>query len=142
MFKSRGRKILRDVWGRKARTAMASVSIFIGVLGVVVLISLGDLVTRQLREDKKEQEYRMLDVSLALPGKPEIDNAAYIETLQALPGIESVEGRVFGMLYWKLPGGAKFEDGWLFAAWEPFDEMAIQPLRLIKGVIKLIKTVG
>jgi putative ABC transport system permease protein len=133
MFKSRGRKIFRDVWGRKGRTAMASVSIFIGVLGVVVLISIGDLVTSQLREDKKEQEYAMLQVSLALPGEPELDNAAYIETLKALPGIENVEGRVFGMLFWKRPGDAKFEDGWLFAGWEPFDETAIQPLRLVKG---------
>jgi len=133
MFKSRGRKILRDIWGRKTRTAMASVSIFIGVLGVVALVSIGDLVTRQLREDKKEGEYPMLTVSLELPGKPKVDNAAYIETLKTLPGIETVQGRVVGMLYWKQPGGAKFEDGWLLAAWEPFDEMEIQPLRLIKG---------
>ena len=75
MFKSRGRKILRDIWGRKTRTAMASVSIFIGVLGVVALVSIGDLVTRQLREDKKEGEYPMLTVSLELPGKPKVDNA-------------------------------------------------------------------
>jgi len=124
---------LRDVWGRKGRTAMASIAIFIGVLGVVVLMSIGDLVTSQLRKDKKEQEYRMLDVDLVLPGEPEIDNAAYIERLEALPGVENVEGRVVGPLFWKLPGEAKFEDGWLLAAWEPFDEMAIEPLRLVKG---------
>jgi putative ABC transport system permease protein len=133
MFKSRGRKIFRDIWGRKARTAMASISIFIGVLGVVVLVSIGDLVTTQLRKDKKEQEYRMLEVSLALPGEPELDNAAYIEKLETLPGIENVEGRVFGQLYWKRPGDAKFEDGWLLAAWEPFEEIAIQPQRLVEG---------
>jgi putative ABC transport system permease protein len=133
MFKSRTRKILRDVWGRKGRTAMASIAIFIGVLGVVVLMSIGDLVTKQLREDKKEQEYRMLDVDLVLPGEPEIDNAASIERLEALPGVENVEGRVFGPLFWKRPGEAKFEDGWLLAAWEPFGEMAIEPLRLVEG---------
>jgi putative ABC transport system permease protein len=133
MFKSRTRKILRDVWGRKGRTAMASIAIFIGVLGVVILMSIGDLVTTQLREDKKEQEYRMLDIDLVLPGEPEIDNAAYIKRLEALPGVENVEGRVFGPLFWKRPGEAKFEDGWLLAAWEPFDEMAIEPLRLVKG---------
>ena len=106
MFISRGRKIIRDILGRKGRTAMASISIFIGVLGVVVLMSIGDLVTRQLREDKKEYEYAMLEVSLALPGNPELDNAAYIEMLKTLPGIEKVEGRVVGILYWKLPGDA------------------------------------
>ncbi len=133
MFKSRGRKIFRDIWGRKGRTAMASIAIFIGVLGVVVLMSIGDLVTTQLRKDKKEQEYRMLNVDLVLPGEPEIDNTAYIETLEALPGVENVEGRVFGPLFWKLPGEAKFEDGWLLAAWEPFDELAIEPMRLVEG---------
>ena len=90
MFKSRTRKILRDVWGRKGRTAMASIAIFIGVLGVVILMSIGDLVTTQLRKDKKEQEYRMLHLDLVLPGEPEIDNAAYIESLEALPGVENV----------------------------------------------------
>jgi putative ABC transport system permease protein len=133
MVKSRGRKIFRDVWGRKGRTALASVSIFIGVLGVVVLMSIGDLVTTQLTEDKKQQEYSMLQVSLALPGEPEIDNAAYIETLEALPGIETVEGRVAAPLFWKRPGDVKFEDGWLLAAWEPFGEMAIQPVSLVEG---------
>jgi putative ABC transport system permease protein len=133
MFKSRTRKILRDIWGRKGRTAMASIAIFIGVLGVVILMSIGDLVTKQLREDKKEQDYRMLDVDLVLPGEPELDNAAYIARLKALPGVENVEGRVNGPLFWKLPGEAKFEDGWLLAAWEPFDEMAIEPVRLVKG---------
>jgi putative ABC transport system permease protein len=112
---------------------MASIAIFIGVLGVVILMSIGDLVTTQLRQDKKEQEYRMLDVDLVLPGEPEINNAAYIESLEALPGVENVEGRVSGPLFWKRPGEAKFEDGWLLAAWEPFDEMAIEPLRLVKG---------
>ena len=133
MFKSRGRKIFRDIWGRKARTAMASVSVFIGVLGVVVLVSIGDLVTSQLRADLKENEFSMLEVSLALPGEVEPDNAAYIETLEALPGVENVEGRLFGMLYWKLPGEARFEAGWLLAAWEPFEEMRIEPPRLVKG---------
>jgi putative ABC transport system permease protein len=133
MFRSRARKIFRDIWGRKGRTAMASIAIFIGVLGVVVLMSIGDLVTTQLRKDKKEQEYRMLDVDLVLPGEPEIDNAAYIQRLKALPGVENVEGRVSGPLFWKRPGETKFEDGWLLAAWEPCDEMAIEPLRLVKG---------
>ena len=35
MLRSRWRKIFRDVWARKGRTAMASAAIFVGVLGVV-----------------------------------------------------------------------------------------------------------
>ena len=37
MFRSRTRKILRDIWTRKGRTLLVSIAIFIGVLGVVTL---------------------------------------------------------------------------------------------------------
>ena len=56
MFRSRWRKIFRDVWARKTRTAMASAAIFIGVLGVVALTSMGDLLLSQLKGDIKEEE--------------------------------------------------------------------------------------
>ena len=41
MFRSRWRKVFRDVWARKIRTAMTSIAIFVGVLGVVTLTSWG-----------------------------------------------------------------------------------------------------
>jgi putative ABC transport system permease protein len=133
MFSTRARKIIRDIWGRKGRTAMAATAIFIGVFGVVVLVSIGDLVTKQLQVDKKEEEYPMLQVALSLPGDRQPDNAATIATLEALPGVENVEGRVNGLLFWKLPGDTRFRDGWVLSAWEPFEEIKIQPMRLVDG---------
>ncbi len=50
MFRSRWRKIFRDVWARKSRTVMASAAIFVGVLGVVTLTSLGDLLISLLKQ--------------------------------------------------------------------------------------------
>ncbi len=56
MLRSRWRKVFRDVWARKSRTAMASTAIFVGVLGVVTLSSMGDLLVSQLEGDLKEEE--------------------------------------------------------------------------------------
>ena len=67
MFRSRGRKIFRDVWARKGRTAMASAAIFVGVLGVVTLTSMGDLLVSQLEGDLKEEELPMQAVFVSAP---------------------------------------------------------------------------
>jgi len=53
MFRSRWRKVFRDVWARKSRTILASTAISVGVLGVVTLWSSGDLLVSQLKRDIK-----------------------------------------------------------------------------------------
>ena len=68
MFKSRARKIFRDVWGRKGRTAMASIAIFVGVLGAVVLVSSGDLIVSQLGKDLREEEMAMQQIFVCSSG--------------------------------------------------------------------------
>lgn len=130
MFRSRWRKIFRDVWARKSRTAMASIAIFVGVLGVVTLWSSGDLLITQLKEDLKEEELAMQAVFVSAPGGVEIDNASYLKSLEAFDGVTLVEGRATRPLFWKLPGDAKFEEGFILAAWEPFEQVELQPVRL------------
>ncbi len=130
MFRTRGRKIIRDLWVRKGRTALAATSIFIGVVGVVILISVSDLLIRQLEQDLQEEELAMMQVFLTVPGGTELDNDAYLEQLGALPGVARVEGRATYPLFWKQPGDVRFENGFILAAWEPFEEMQIQPVRL------------
>ena len=98
MLKSRGRKIFRDVWSRKGRTAMASLAIFFGVLGVVILVSVGDLMVSQLKADLKQDELAMQQIFVTLPGGVEPDNAAALEALRALPGVTNVEGRAVAPL--------------------------------------------
>ena len=130
MFRSRWRKIFRDVWARKGRTAMASAAIFVGVLGVVTLTSMGDLLISQLKQDLKEEELPMQSVFVSAPGGAQLDNASYLEALDAFPGVTLVEGRAVRPLSWKLPGRTKFEDGFVLAAWEPFEQIELQPARL------------
>jgi putative ABC transport system permease protein len=133
MIRTRAKKVLRELWERKGRTALASLAIFIGVLGVVVLVSMGDLLTQQFLEDVQEGAIAMQQVALTLPGQPTVDNAAYIANLETLPGVANVEGRVSAPLLWKKPSDAKFKDGSVEAAWEPFDQINIQPMRLVDG---------
>jgi putative ABC transport system permease protein len=130
MLRARWRKILRDVWARKSRAAMASAAIFVGVLGVVTLWSAGDLLTSQLRQDLRADDLPMQAVFVSAPGGADLDNAAYLEALAAVPGVTRVEGRAVRPLAWKPPGAAEFDDGFVLAAWEPFGEIAIQPMRL------------
>ncbi len=130
MFRSRWRKIFRDVWARKARTAMTSIAIFVGVLGVVSLSSSGDLLVSQLKQDLKEDELTMQAIFVSAPSGAQLENASYLQALEAFPGVTLVEGRAVRALSWKLPGDAKFEDGFIVAAWEPFEQIRLQPLRL------------
>ena len=130
MFRSRWRKIFRDVWARKGRTVMASAAIFVGVLGVVTLTSMGDLLVSQLKGDLKEEELPMQAVFVSAPGGAQLDNASYLDALDTFPGVTLVEGRAVRPLSWKMPGDAKFQDGFILAAWEPFEKIVLQPVRL------------
>ena len=51
MNRSTLRKVFGDLWTRKGRTALVSISIFIGVLGVVTLVTAGDLLINILELD-------------------------------------------------------------------------------------------
>lgn len=130
MFRSRWRKIFRDVWARKSRTILASTAIFVGVLGVVTLWSSGDLLISQLSKDLNEDEMAMQQAFVSAPSGADVDNAAYLETLGAFPGVTRVEGRAVMPLAWKLPGEDKFHDAFVLAAWEPFDQIELQPMRV------------
>ena len=104
---------------------MASTAIFVGVLGVVALLSAGDLLTKQLEQDLNEKDLAMQAVFVSAPGGAELDNEAYLRALEEVPGVTRIEGRAVQPLAWKLPDAAEFEDGFVRAAWEPFEEIAI-----------------
>src|SRR3990172_3585747 len=98
------RKILRDVIARKTRTALVSLSVFVGVLGIVVLTTLGQLVTRQLEKDLVPAEMAMLRIYVEVPIGTQVDNAAVLERLRAHPGATVIEGQAVYEFRWKLPG--------------------------------------
>ena len=133
MFGSRVRKIFNDIWARKGRTFMASTAIFIGVLGVVTLVTSGDLIVSQLREDLRKDEMAMQQVAVSVPSGIQLDNAANIQKLEEYPGVTDVEGRAFYPISFKVSDNEEFRHGYVMAAWESFDQMALQPNRLTQG---------
>ena len=60
-MQTRTRKILRDITSNWLRTVLVSASIFIGVVGVIALLTVRDLITSQLADDVKTDELAMFE---------------------------------------------------------------------------------
>ena len=133
MIRTRGRKILRDIWSRKARTALVALSIFIGVFGTVTLFSMGDLTIRQLKKDLDVDKLAMIRSYLNVPPGVQPDNEKTLADLRALPDVSVVEGQMVYPIFWKEPGADKFESSNVFSYSEPLDQIQLEPIRLLDG---------
>lgn len=143
MLRIRSRKIIQDLLARKTRTFLVSASIFVGVLGVIALFTTRDLITRQLEEDVRQDELSMIDIQVSVSEGVTLDNATYLETLNAqnetgqglaaLEGIEVVEGQAFYTVDWRAADSEDFEDAELRAYSVPLQDVQIEPMRLVDG---------
>lgn len=137
MNRSTFRKIWGDLWTRKGRTLLVSLSIFIGVVGVVTLITAGDLLVKQLQEDIQETELPMLQVFMLVPpseGEVELDNQAYIDDLKAaFPDMTDVDGEANNPFYWKFEDESRFREARLFTYTHPFEDKTLEPMRVVEG---------
>jgi putative ABC transport system permease protein len=133
---TRTRKIYRDVIARKARTALVSISIFIGVLGVVTLVGCGDLLISRIYDNIDSNAMPMLGFNLRLkdgndPATPDRD--VVIDALRDYPGVVAAQGWMSGEIYWREPGEDGFIEGRLRNISDLFDDMSMQPVKLIEG---------
>ncbi len=133
MFGSRLTKIIRDITARKVRTALVALSVFVGVLGVVVVSVMGQLVSRQLEKDIHTNELAMLRIFVDLPSNTSVDNAAVLRQLRDYPGVTAVEGQAVYEFQWKRAGELNFRTGELYAYSEPFEQITLEPVRLLSG---------
>jgi len=142
MFRTRIRKILRDIWARKARTALVSASIFIGVFGVVSLISAGDLLVRQLREDIDEDVLPMIRYYLAADANADASmlvGDAALDPIRTpdptrypdLPQPTVVQGEAITPMSWRLPNQDKFQEAYIFSYSTPLQDVELTPMRLL-----------
>lgn len=120
---------------RKGRTALVAISIFIGVLGVVTLISASDILISQLESDIKQSELPMIQAFIRAESeaKPPIDNEAHLETLRQQSDATEIEAQANYPFYWRNPGEERFDEARLFAFSEPFSEVDMEPASLVKG---------
>lgn len=133
MLRTHRRKILGDLFSRKTRTLLVSLSVFVGVLGVVVLITVGELMTRQLEKDLQPSEMAMLKIYLDPPIGERADNETILELLRSRPGVTDVEGQAVFGFQWKLPDDEDFRSGQIYAYSEPFGSIDLEPVRLMRG---------
>jgi putative ABC transport system permease protein len=137
MNRSTLRKIWGDLWTRKGRTALVSISIFIGVAGVVTLITAGDLLVKQLKADIKAEELPMLEIFAIVPpseGEIQLDDPAYLDDLkQAFPDITAAEGAANNAFDWKFQDEGRFREARLFSFALPMQDRVLEPMRLVEG---------
>lgn len=131
---TRLRKIYRDVVSRPTRTLLVATSIFVGVLGLVILVTMSQLVTAQLNNDLKTSEMAMLRIYLNVPADaPVIDNTPILEDLRQRPHVSKVEGQAVYEFLWKKAGEKTFTEGQLFSYSEPLGQLELEPIRLLDG---------
>ena len=69
MYRTRMKKIVRDIMARRGRTALVALSIAIGVFGVAALVGLGDILVGQLNADLDKEAFAMTHVYVVTPGR-------------------------------------------------------------------------
>ena len=114
--------------------------LFLGILGFILLllylsakVQVEEVLreSSQLKQDLREEDLAMQAVFVSAPGGSELDNERYLRALEEVPGVTRVEGRAVQPLSWKLPAADEFEDAFILAAWEPFEGIEIQPMRVV-----------
>lgn len=134
MFNTRGRKIFGDILSRKGRTALVSISIFIGVFGVVTLFSMGNIIVDRLEKDIQADDLAMLKTFVTLSSdEPAPDNATFMADVNAYPGVTTAEGYSVNAYYFRVDDDDKFEEGTLVASYAPIGETQLEPFQLVEG---------
>lgn len=131
------RKIRGTLLAQKGRTALVIISVFIGVLGVVTLVTASDLLISQLQSDIRREEIPMIQtaVQVATDFEGTLDYDASLETLREQTEASDIEGRANYPFYWResTEEGGRFRESRIVAFSEPFAEMDMQPARLVEG---------
>ncbi len=134
MIRTRLKKVFRDIWSRKGRTALVSSSIFIGVLGVITLTSVSEIMISKLQNDLQEDEIGMLTAFLEpKEANTMIDDIEVINALRPYPNLTAIEGRKFGRIFWKDPNDENFIESDIRAFSSPMDVLKISPVRMVEG---------
>lgn len=141
-MKTRGRKIFADIWARKGRTALVSLSIMVGVFGVALLVGVGDIFISTLRADMPPDKIAQIKMYTVLPfgeldAEATNDILAEIEAADdALPGLEHVEAQAVYALGWKFmddPAEGRYRDGNVISYTVPFEDVQLEPVSLREG---------
>lgn len=145
MLGTRWRKIRRDIGNRKTRSLMVSFSIFIGVLGVVTLTTVGDVLTNRLERDLNTNEMPFISLWMEPDensGSAAVDTTvarhddttdAVLNEIRAYPGVTHAQAVAYDRLYWRAMDDTGFVEAWLRSYSEPLDALELEPMQLVEG---------
>lgn len=126
-------KIINDILTRKTRTALVATSIFIGVLGVVLLFSMGEILVRTLENTIDPENLNMVSMYASVSTDEPLDNATYLQGLKDLPEVTEVMAMNRVSLYWRTETEGTMRDARLFSYSDPLAEMSLEPITLVEG---------
>lgn len=127
------RKIFSDILSRKARSALVSISIFIGVLGVVTLFSMGNILVNRMEETVQEDKLAMTRSYVTLTSSQAPNTDSDLGALEQLPDVIHVQGMALYPFYWRMAVDTKFEEGRIFSYSAPFEQLTLEPTSLVDG---------
>ncbi|MBN1680191.1 MAG: ABC transporter permease [Anaerolineae bacterium] len=133
MARTRSKKIYRDIMARKGRTLLVFLSVLIGVFGVTTMVSITDLINRQLKQDLKPEEIAHTHVYVRSTGQQITaeQNRVYLDQLATLENVVAIEGQAVHPVSWQKAGAgqpAEFTDGFIVAFLEPFEDVNLEPV--------------
>ncbi len=129
---TRDRKIIKEITSRKRRTFLISLSIFIGVAGIITLFSLGDILIRQLEKEIDNDDIAMLNTIVIARQQASLDNVAYLEHLKTSTNATAVQGSLRATVRWRS-ARESYSTATINGYDVAFSDVEIEPVRLLEG---------
>jgi putative ABC transport system permease protein len=133
VIRTKTKKIIRDSLSQKTRTFFVIFSIFVGVLGTVILSTMGQMLARQIGSDLSPDEMAMLRIYVSSEAGGPIDNDEVFTAVRQEATVTDIEGQAAYEVAWRLPGDTSFRRGDLYAYSQAFSLTDIEPVRLVDG---------
>ena len=126
-MKTAWRKVVRDLWLNKGRTLLVVLSISAGVMAVGMILASNTLMEQQMT--RAQLASRASSIWLFLDG---LADDSTLSSIERVPGVEHVEGRIEGGVRWKLAPEAEWQDANLLAI-DDYERQQLDLLELKTG---------
>ena len=120
------RKVWRDLWGSKFRTALVVLSTAVGVFALGFVYGTSDVLTVRMTESHQASVFPHITFYTGL-----FDHDA-VDTILHEPGVADVEGERVASIRWKLEGETDWRDGYV-AARDDYEAQHMNLLDLLDG---------
>ena len=121
------RKVWRDLWDNKFRTALVVLAIAVGVFSLGFVYGTAGVMKARMTASHRESRFPHISFITS-----RIDRET-VERIRSQPGVADAEGETVTGIRWKLPGQEDWRDGTLYTR----DDFAVQRIgfwKLVDGI--------